>query len=548
MKPIATLALALLVAVAVGLALRPDAQAQEEPTTVGAASNLEVSATGQPAGTVRVSWDAADNAQVHFVVYIKSSDAATGSYAGVQMASFSGADGVISGLEPGTEYQFIVIGMRWNWVNYGAFWGAWSDWAPATTSGTAGSPTGAAPSPVEPQQVTQVSRLSARAASQSTGAVRVSWKPADNAQAYFVVYVKAAEVDAGNYAGAQMAAFNGTDGVISGLEPGTPYRFTVIGMRWNWVNYGLVWGRWTPWAEATPSGSRPAPTIAQPPALPPANGPTTPATSPEPTLSPAALRDRDALLAIKRMATSTPDMMATSTPAWMANWNEDTPMSEWTGVFDETRRPPNRGPCRTAGEGRYCTTDGEGNLDGGWVFVGLNENSRVTELVFLRDPRTSGSPPLAGRLLPHLLQLTELKTIYITGHDIAGPIPPGLGQLTKLEYLLLTHSNLSGAIPKELGSPAALQWLYLNNNELSGAIPPELGNLGNLAVLSLADNRLTGAIPKELSSLHNLTLADLDGNLLTGCMPATLADVHPAPSEREAAARTPHRPLPPRCP
>ena len=523
-----------------------------------------------------MSWDAADNAQVHFVVYIKSSDAATGSYAGVQMASFSGADGVISGLEPGTEYQFIVIGMRWNWVNYGAFWGAWSDWAPATTSGTAGSPTGAAPSPVEPQQVTQVSRLSARAAGQPTGAVRVSWEPADNAQAYFVVYVKAAEVDAGNYARAQMAAFNGTDGVISRLEPGTPYRFTVIGMRWNWVNYGLVWGRWTPWAEATPSGSRPtpapAPTIAQPPALPPANGPTTPTTSPEPTLIPEALRDRDALLAIKRMATSTPDMMATSTPdmmatstpdmmatstpdmmatstpAWMANWNEDTPMSEWTGVFDETRRPPNRGPCRTAGDGRYCTTDGEGNIDGGWVFVGLNENSRVTELVFFRDPRTSGSPPIAGRLLPHLLQLTELKTIYITGHDIAGPIPPGLGQLTKLEYLLLTHSNLSGAIPKELGSPAALQWLYLNNNELSGAIPPELGNLGNLAVLSLADNRLTGAIPKELSSLHNLTLADLDGNLLTGCMPATLADVHPAPSEREAAARTPHRPLPPRCP
>ena len=50
-----------------------------------------------------------------------------------------------------------------------------------------------------------------------------------------------------------MAPFAGSEGVVSGLEGGTSYYFIVIGMRWNWVEYGTVWGTWSSWVSATPS-------------------------------------------------------------------------------------------------------------------------------------------------------------------------------------------------------------------------------------------------------------------------------------------------------
>ena len=105
-----------------------------EPDAVGRVTNLVASTEGQEAGAVQLTWTPAENAQVHFVVYVKSADWAAGNYGAVQMVSFHGTQGVINGLEGGTSYDFIAIGMRWNWVNYGTVWGGWSEWTSATPS------------------------------------------------------------------------------------------------------------------------------------------------------------------------------------------------------------------------------------------------------------------------------------------------------------------------------------------------------------------------------------------------------------------------------
>ena len=221
-----------------------------EPQSVGAVANLTASADGQETGAVRLTWSEAQNAQVHFVVYVKSAELSAGNYGSAQMVPFAGSQGIISGLEGGTAYSFIVIGMRWNWVEYGTVWGSWSDWVSATPGGSA-SATSTAPA-AEPQSVGPTTNLTASADEQESGTVRLTWSEAENAQVHFVVYVKSAELSAGNYGSARMTPFAGSQGVVRGLEGGTSYSFIVIGMRWNWAEYGTVWGSWSDWTTEVP--------------------------------------------------------------------------------------------------------------------------------------------------------------------------------------------------------------------------------------------------------------------------------------------------------
>ena len=106
-----------------------------EPQSVGAVANLTASADGQETGAVRLTWSEAENAQVHFVVYVKSAELSAGNYGSARMVPFAGSQGVVRGLDGGTAYSFIVIGMRWNWVEYGTVWGSWSNWVASTPSG-----------------------------------------------------------------------------------------------------------------------------------------------------------------------------------------------------------------------------------------------------------------------------------------------------------------------------------------------------------------------------------------------------------------------------
>ena len=169
---------------------------------------------------------------------------------------------------------------------------------------------------VEPQSVGPVTNLAISTDGQESGAVRLSWSEAENAQVHFVVYVKSAELTAGNYGSAQMAPFAGSEGVVSGLEGGTSYHFIVIGMRWNWVNYGTVWGSWSDWMSATPQQTSP------PPQLTPATDRAAPAGT--------AASDRAAMIALYN---------SMGGPHWTnnANWLSDKPTGDWYGITTDNR-------------------------------------------------------------------------------------------------------------------------------------------------------------------------------------------------------------------
>ena len=237
------------------------AAAQSEPQTVGDVTGFAASVEGQPNGSVHLAWNAADNAQVYFVVYIKSTDLVAGNYGSVQMRPFNGTEGMIDGLDGGVPYSFTVTGMRWNWINYGTVWGSFAVWQHATPPGTATSPA-SGDTQSEPQTVGDVTGFAASVEGQPNGSVHLAWNAADNAQVYFVVYIKSTDLVAGNYGSVQMRPFNGTEGMIDGLDGGVPYSFTVTGMRWNWINYGTVWGSFAVWQHATPSGVAALPSIA----------------------------------------------------------------------------------------------------------------------------------------------------------------------------------------------------------------------------------------------------------------------------------------------
>ena len=89
---LAALAAVTAAALAFGVSERP-AAAQSEPQTVGDVTGLTATTQGQPDGAVQLTWNAAENAQVYFVVYSKTSDLMAGSYGSVQMRPFSGNQG-----------------------------------------------------------------------------------------------------------------------------------------------------------------------------------------------------------------------------------------------------------------------------------------------------------------------------------------------------------------------------------------------------------------------------------------------------------------------
>lgn len=103
-----------------------------EPQTVGPVTGFTVSAEGQPSGTLRLTWNAAENAQVHFVYYIDKENLDARNWAAGQMRAFNGTEATLDGLASGKTYSFAIRGMRWNFDPFGAVWGDWFYWETAT--------------------------------------------------------------------------------------------------------------------------------------------------------------------------------------------------------------------------------------------------------------------------------------------------------------------------------------------------------------------------------------------------------------------------------
>ncbi|MYC32812.1 MAG: fibronectin type III domain-containing protein [Chloroflexi bacterium] len=223
------------------------ATAQSEPETVGRVTGLTATAEGQSPGTVHLTWNAAENAQVYFVLFVKADDLASGNYAGVQMRAFNETEATIDGLEAGASYHFIARGMRYNISTFKHVWG--DDWSSLTTATAAGVASGKAPPPdvsqpmpVEPQTVGVVTGLTAITDGQPPGTVQLTWNAAENAQVYLVLFVKADDLASGNYAGVQMRVFNETEATIDGLEAGASYHFIARGLRYNISTFKDIWG------------------------------------------------------------------------------------------------------------------------------------------------------------------------------------------------------------------------------------------------------------------------------------------------------------------
>ncbi|GAP15474.1 peptidase family M23 [Longilinea arvoryzae] len=147
---------------------------------------------------------------------------------------------------------------------------------------------------------------------------------------------------------------------------------------------------------------------------------------------------------------------------------------------------------------------------------------------------------LVGTIPPELGNLTDLRSLDLSGNQLTGTIPASLNNLTQLAYLYLSSNQLSGGIPTGLSNlleldlsnnlisgsiPPAIQGLshlktlYLFYNQLAGSIPPELGNLANLVSLNLSHNQLSGSIPENLGNLSNLTSLYMTNNALGGSIP-----------------------------
>jgi len=105
------------------------------------------------------------------------------------------------------------------------------------------------------------------------------------------------------------------------------------------------------------------------------------------------------------------------------------------------------------------------------------------------------------------LNFTSIVTLVLSLNNLTSHIPDGFFNLTKdLTYLDLQRSNIYGEIPSSLLNLQNLRDLYLSYNQLQGSIPDAIGNLSSLNSLSVGSNNFSG----EISNLHFSKLSSLD--------------------------------------
>ncbi|XP_058788210.1 LOW QUALITY PROTEIN: receptor-like protein EIX1 [Vicia villosa] len=108
----------------------------------------------------------------------------------------------------------------------------------------------------------------------------------------------------------------------------------------------------------------------------------------------------------------------------------------------------------------------------------------------------------------------HITYLDLRGSNIQGEILSNILNLRNLRHLYLSYNQLRGSIPHEIGQLSHIQTLDLYKNMLSGCIPPSLGNLSSLYSLSIGFNNFSGEISKKtfskLNSLDSLDLSSLN--------------------------------------
>ena len=244
---------------------------------------------------------------------------------------------------------------------------------------------------------------------------------------------------------------------------------------------------------------------------------------PDPAQHPGLVRDCQTLIGLRR------DLLG---PVAL-NWNSETPIREWIGVFwDGTPPRVVRLELRSLGlpgkAGPLPAAIGElaelevlilyDNQFAGLLPAELGRLQRLQRLHLFDNAFTGGIPPELG-------QLTNLRSLALGDNHLTGQIPESLAQLTKLTTLDLSSNRLTGVIPPKLGRLIDLRDLDLGANQLTGEIPQSVAELTNLRTLDLSSNQLTGTIPRDFRHLTRLAKLYLSGNQLTGCTPPAWASL-----------------------
>ena len=130
---------------------------------------------------------------------------------------------------------------------------------------------------------------------------------------------------------------------------------------------------------------------------------------------------------------------------------------------------------------------------------------------------------LKGQLSEKLVQLQKLESIDIS-HLLEGPLPEALGQLGNLREIYLYDNNLSGTLPTSITNLSKLRSLTISSCGIEGGLPIDIGRLSALQSIYLNGNRLEGPLPESLGELTGLIGLDLANNRFSGEIPASLGN------------------------
>lgn len=228
---------------------------------------------------------------------------------------------------------------------------------------------------------------------------------------------------------------------------------------------------------------------------------------------------------------------ATNGDSWTnkENWRSDKPVGEWYGITTDT-------------DGRVVDIDLSNNNLSGYIPDEIGEFSRLTRLNLNKAEDTDGA--IGGPLPNSICNLTSLKYLYISNHNIEGEIPENIGNLTNLISLHLTGNKLTGSIPESIwtdltlldhllldnneltGGPSAniekavsLTELYLGFNKFNTSLPAEICNLTNLEILNIHNSGLSGKIPDNIGNMKALISLECGDNNLYGEIPESIGDL-----------------------
>ncbi|OEL15433.1 putative LRR receptor-like serine/threonine-protein kinase [Dichanthelium oligosanthes] len=207
------------------------------------------------------------------------------------------------------------------------------------------------------------------------------------------------------------------------------------------------------------------------------------------------LMDREALIGLK-------SFIATDPTGALSSWGNVSSACTWTGVL-----------CKHGG--RVSELDLQGLNLAGRISPHIGNLSGLISLKLQNNHFVGNLPNQLGRL-------GQLQMLNLSGNLLTGTIPSAVTNCTNLMTIDLSANSISGGIPSSIHLLQKLRVLKIGKNQIDGSIPPSIGNLSLLNTLDVNTNKLTGNIPEELGRLNHMQYLQLSINNLKGIVPLPL--------------------------